>query len=111
TCAIWPRGPAAPARPSQPRPARRACRPLRRRYQSPTRFVALRRKSLLDIARGLCRCRLGGWSSLLVLPVCDEVVDDGGVGEGLGVAEEAKSDLGDLAQGAEHDSRRARLCQ
>ena len=47
----------------------------------------------------------------LVLPVGDQVVDDGRIGEGRGVAERAELVLGDLAQDAAHDLAGAGLGQ
>src|SRR6516162_5862117 len=48
---------------------------------------------------------------LLVLPVADEIVDHGRVGERRGVAEIAVLVFGDLAQNPAHDLSRARLRQ
>ena len=42
-------------------------------------------------------------SDFLVLPIGDEVVDDGGIGQRRGIAEVGEIVLGDLAQNAAHD--------
>ena len=47
----------------------------------------------------------------LVLPVIDQIVDHGGIGQRGSVAEIAVLVLGDLAQDAAHDFSRARLRQ
>src|SRR3984893_12943320 len=49
--------------------------------------------------------------ALLVLPVRDEIVDDGGIGQCRGIAEASRLVLGDLAQDAPHDLAGARLGQ
>src|SRR6202048_3128892 len=49
--------------------------------------------------------------ALLVLPVRDEIVDDGGIGQCRGIAEASRLVLGDLAQDAPHDLAGARLAQ
>jgi hypothetical protein len=50
-------------------------------------------------------------SSLLVLPVLDQVIDNRGVGQRRGVAQRAEIVLGDLAQDTAHDLARTRLRQ
>src|SRR2546430_1114869 len=55
------------------------------------------------------RLRLRGGA--LVLPVVDEVVDHGRIGERRGVAQRAVIVLGDLAQDAAHDLAGARFRQ
>src|SRR5215471_4568978 len=68
-------------------------------------------------SRGLDACACAGCDldrrsvALLVLPVVDEIIDHGGVGERRGVTEVAVFVLGDLAQDAPHDLARARLRQ
>src|SRR5690606_3193142 len=77
-------------------------------------FSSLNTPAMWGGSRSGARCKLhrpGNVLLLLVLPVFDEIIDDGRVGQRRGIAQRAEIVLGDLPENAAHDLARARLRQ